>query len=47
MITFHFESKIAGCNPQVDDMELKRRYSPYVEQSIMIIQANDVTADVC
>lgn len=27
-------------------MELKRRYSPYVEQCVVILKAEDVTADL-
>ena len=31
---------------QVDSLELKRRYSPYVEQCVMLLKSKDVTADL-
>jgi hypothetical protein len=30
----------------VDDLELKRRYSPYVEKCVMILKGEGVTADL-
>ena len=30
----------------MDDLELKRRYSPYVEKCVIILKADDVTAEL-
>ena len=31
---------------QVDDLEIKRRFSPYVEQCVVLLKAPDVTPDL-
>lgn len=46
MHTYMYSQTQAWPLVQVDDLELKRRFSPYVEQCVMVIKSDEVTADL-
>jgi hypothetical protein len=44
--SWHTDWEETSLGMQVDDLELKRRFSPYVERCVLLLKANGVTADL-
>jgi hypothetical protein len=44
--SWHTDREETSLGMQVDDLELKRRFSPYVERCVLLLKANGVTADL-